>query len=62
MLPPEESEEEAEAEENAGDNTEEMEDVDAEDDDKIYCFCRKKSFGDVRLLSSSIFPPFAATD
>jgi len=49
-LPPEESEEEAEAEENA----EEMEDVDAEEDDKIYCFCRKKSFGDVsRFFSPS---------
>jgi len=47
VLPPEESEEEPEADENAGDNTEDMEDVDAEDDDKIYCFCRKKSFGDM---------------
>ncbi|KAM6500048.1 hypothetical protein JOM56_003062 [Amanita muscaria] len=43
VMPPEESEEEAEGEENA----EEMEDVDADDDDKIYCFCRKKSFGDM---------------
>ena len=49
VLPPEESEEEAEAEENA----EEMEDVDAEEDDKIYCFCRKKSFGDVSRFFSS---------
>lgn len=48
VLPPEESEEEAEAEE----NTEEMEDADAEEDDKIYCFCRKKSFGDVSSCSS----------
>ena len=48
VLPPEESEEEAEAEENA----EEMEDVDAEEDDKIYCFCRKKSFGDVSRFFS----------
>ncbi|KAF8638926.1 hypothetical protein AX17_001838 [Amanita inopinata Kibby_2008] len=42
VLPPEESEEEVEAEENT-----EMEDVDAEEDDKIYCFCQKKSFGDM---------------